>query len=367
MKHEREKGMPKYCYRRKESPFIWYKFTVDGETYCKSTETDDKKTAGLVVAKVRGDAVGGKVKKRLSDILLADLATKYIALCRTQPAISTKEDGINNVITAPKFKDRKAAEITREDILWYQAWRLDKAKASTVNRELGNFRNMFNVAVRDMGLNLDNPVAKIKFYSEKKFERQRFMLSEEKDKFFADPRTPWTTKDIVLFEIKEGLRQGELRDLLVTDINFQSGLIRVIAGNEDKTRFVPIFPDVEPLLRRWVEDAARVGSKWLFHNEDGSKLSRHGWLITSFEWACKRVGIVDLRFHDLRHTFASDFIMRGGDFKTLSLYMGHSVEAMTSRYAHLTPKYKAAQILLLPKETPYKVVELRYVGATGQT
>ena len=49
--------------------------------------------------------------------------------------------------------------------------------------------------------------------------------------------------------------------------------------------------------------------------------------------ACKRAGITGLHFHDLRHTFASQFMMVGGDLYVLKEILGHKSLAMTTRYS----------------------------------
>ena len=59
-----------------------------------------------------------------------------------------------------------------------------------------------------------------------------------------------------------------------------------------------------------------------------------------FKNACTRAGITDLHFHDLRHTFASQFVMAGGDLYILKEILGHKSITMTQRYAHLSPTYK---------------------------
>ena len=63
-----------------------------------------------------------------------------------------------------------------------------------------------------------------------------------------------------------------------------------------------------------------------------------------FKNACKRAGIADLHFHDLRHSYASNFMMAGGDIYTLQLLLGHKSINMTQRYAHLSPAYKVKAI-----------------------
>ena len=46
-----------------------------------------------------------------------------------------------------------------------------------------------------------------------------------------------------------------------------------------------------------------------------------------------------LHFHDLRHHFASRYVMRGGAVPALQQILGHAIQAMTMRYSHLSPKH----------------------------
>jgi integrase len=61
----------------------------------------------------------------------------------------------------------------------------------------------------------------------------------------------------------------------------------------------------------------------------------------------KKAGISDVTFHDLRHTFASHFIMRGGRLKELQEILGHKNISMTMRYAHLSQEHKMKAVKLL--------------------
>ena len=62
---------------------------------------------------------------------------------------------------------------------------------------------------------------------------------------------------------------------------------------------------------------------------------RYGDMKKGFAAACRRARITGLRWHDLRHTFASWFVQAGGDLYHLSRILGHSSVQMTTRYGHL--------------------------------
>ena len=69
----------------------------------------------------------------------------------------------------------------------------------------------------------------------------------------------------------------------------------------------------------------------------------------AFKTACSRAGIEDLRFHDLRHTFATRLIESGVDIVTVSELLGHSTIKMTMRYSHPTPVHKRNAVEILVK------------------
>ena len=61
----------------------------------------------------------------------------------------------------------------------------------------------------------------------------------------------------------------------------------------------------------------------------------------------KRAGVVDFQFHDLRHTFASQLLLKGGTLKDIQELLGHKTMTMTLRYAHLTQEHKKKAVNLL--------------------
>ena len=83
---------------------------------------------------------------------------------------------------------------------------------------------------------------------------------------------------------------------------------------------------------------------YVFSDERGGFI---GDIKTAFKSALSRAGITDFRPHDLRHTFASHYLMRGGSLKGLKEVLGHKDIKMTMRYAHLSKEFAKEEIQIL--------------------
>lgn len=351
---------------RKDSPYWWYQFKIKDQGRIQgSTSEVDKKLALEIALDERSKFVHGKRFNRASNITLCDLFDSYLKRCRIQPGYGCKFYGLSR-IKEYFGKAKLAAEVTVDEVIEYRISRINAGvKQSSVNRELGPARNCFYDAMNSGRHNLQNNPFRsrrhgtFQFFSEKKFQRDRFLSSDEKSKLL--PMIPnigiWGpyVLNIVIFAMQTGLRQGEIRNLKWEDVDFSNRVIRVKAGEEDDNRYVPMFGETETILRSLEQEGPYV-----FWYRKGQPLKRHGFLKTTFLMAIRKSGISNFHFHDLRHTFVSDLVMAGVDFKTISEYVGHRLESMTSRYAHLSPKFKAAQINLLPSA-------MCYIGATEKS
>ncbi len=162
--------------------------------------------------------------------------------------------------------------------------------------------------------------------------------------------------EIFLLELTTGLRLGELAGLQWDDLNFKTGELRIkrqvqriggeLVATEPKTKATirsVILP--EPVVTVFRGYKMTVTSKWMFPSpkkvedsprDPGSIRSR---LYKILDHAgCKRI-----RFHDLRHAFATNSLAAGMDIKTLSAIIGHASSATTlNTYAHITDDMKRA-------------------------
>src|SRR5262249_7369014 len=115
--------------------------------------------------------------------------------------------------------------------------------------------------------------------------------------------------------------------------DFSRGVLRLEQTKSGKRREIPMNTAVDQAFSAL--GPQREGL--VFRKRD----SRRTWLNirTGFEGAVRDAQIEDFRFHDLRHTFASHFMMSTGDLVALQKILGHATLAMTMRYAHLAPAH----------------------------
>ena len=98
------------------------------------------------------------------------------------------------------------------------------------------------------------------------------------------------------------------------------------------------------LVAETLKDIKRE-SNFVFYNP--KKRDRRKNVYTAFKSACRKIGIPDFRFHDLRHTAATLMVMGGVDLVTVKEILGHSRIEMTMRYAHPTSENKRKAVAVL--------------------
>jgi integrase len=155
-------------------------------------------------------------------------------------------------------------------------------------------------------------------------------------------RTNHRLRLLVLIAVSTGMRASEIFGLLWSDVLYRERLIAVRAKLKGgKIRYVPLSPELAEELR--ISQTAANDNHCLsaandnvrvFPPRPGAKGERQR-VEGSFEDLLKRAGIREFRFHDLRHTFASWYMMNGGDLYELAKLLGHSNIKMTERYAKL--------------------------------
>jgi integrase len=192
-----------------------------------------------------------------------------------------------------------------------------------------------------------------------------YMSREEIEKFLvANKNDPnyW----LFVIAMNTGMRRGELAGLCWDRVDFGTGFIHITRlrdrdGLADRTktrnsqRRIPMSDVVKQAL---TEIKARgLHPEFVFCHSYGKPFDEQH-IYWYFQRAQKKAGLTNhYRFHDLRHTFASHFVMNGGSLYDLQKLLGHARFEETQRYAHLTPEHLAKAINIVsfggtPSPTP---------------
>lgn len=225
-----------------------------------------------------------------------------------------------------------AAEIRGVDFTTYRSGRSSEVTANTLNHELAYLRAVFNELIRLDHWDKENPLKNVRPL--KVDERELTWLSKEEIQLLleqlANRRNPDAIK-VAKVCLATGARWSEAEGLTAAQVkNNQITYHRTKSG---RSRTVPI---TESLYR---EIKTRKSGR-LFGN-----------CYQSFTNALEDSGIElpkGQRTHVLRHTFASHFIMNGGNLLTLQKVLGHASIQMTMRYSHLAPEHFLEVVQLSP-------------------
>ena len=167
--------------------------------------------------------------------------------------------------------------------------------------------------------------------------RARYLSDDERrrlsDALAGLPRGDFMRCGIIM-SLNTGIRAGELFTLQWADIDLAAGVLKVQAHNSKsrKARWIPLNHDA---LMAIDELAERKAGPYLIHHGGGGPYTSTKFRL--FPQFLKGIGITELRWHDLRHDFASRLVQSGVDLNTVRELLGHSDLKMTLRYAHLAP------------------------------
>ena len=213
-------------------------------------------------------------------------------------------------------------------------------KRSTTNRYLALLGKMMNLAI-DWGLLTQNPVSRVKFFSEKANFRETILSLEEEDALLK--KCPKRLLPIVQVALNTGMRRGEILGLRWSQVDLAARTIKLNQTKSGKPRIIPINAFLFDILTG--QERKTGYSEFVFLNRATRKPFKD--VKRAFNTAATNAGIEGLRFHDLRHTFASRLVAAGVDLITVKDLLGHHSVKVTERYTHTNAeqKKKAVEIL----------------------
>ena len=240
----------------------------------------------------------------------------------------------------PKLGPVPIATLRKSHVMQWRDEQATKFAAATVNGNLTCLSSAFSYFV-DLEWVETNPCHGVSRIEQKDAAIYTWIQTrEEITKLLIE--CPKGIREIVTLAVGTGMRLDELVHLQWADIDLERRLIAVHRGRHGttksgKARYIPILD----ALVKFLKDLGlkRGGAKLVFPGEDGKPRSKPG-VRFPFKQAAKRAGLpAALRFHDLRHTFASHWVLDGGDIFRLSKILGHANVTITQKvYAHLAPE-----------------------------
>ncbi len=277
----------------------------------------------------------------------------------------------------PHLMARPMSQITAWDIEQFKTAELNKGlKASTVNRVIKTLQSCLSTAVK-WGAIEQHPLHNISFVKENTTPRIRYLDQQETRQLrtaleereaglraarvnankwrearklapypaIKPPQYADHLKPIVLLALNTGMRRGEIMHLEWHSVNFDKAVITIKAeiAKSGKERHIPINSEAMAMLKQWREQTTSKGFAFI-NPKTGRPFTE---IKNSWEGVVKKAGITNLRFHDLRHDFASKLVMAGVDLNTVRELLGHSDFKLTLKYAHLAPEHKAQAVELL--------------------
>ncbi len=176
------------------------------------------------------------------------------------------------------------------------------------------------------------------------------VLSPEEIRQILDSLNPNTFKGarlyaMVVLMLDTGIRAGELIGLKLADVDWNRGVFKVF-GKGSQERFVPIGATAKQALLRYVQvfrpKPARVDVDHVFLSLDGYPLTVNA-LVRIMHRLGKNSGVPRLHAHLLRHTCGVQYLIVGGDTKSLQMFLGHASPAMTHHYEQFKDEHVMAQ------------------------
>jgi integrase len=271
----------------------------------------------------------------------------------------------------PRLQHRKLAEITLDDLLaLVQVWRKRGLARSTIENYLCPVRGTFDYAHR-RGLVTSNPCSLLRRRDLESADSESRAAHEWTDDEIAaliraseqldsKKESRYQYAPMIRVAIGTGLRLGELLGLEWRDIDLEHGVLEVRRQwnrygeltppkTKKALRRVPLTADLVELFRERRKAALSRGQyapeKPVFASRNGGRLGHRNVQRRGFKESRDKACLPKtLRFHDLRHAFASIAAHRGVPVNILSAVMGHSTIGVTQNtYIHLYGRDAAEQ------------------------
>lgn len=324
-------------YRPKGSQNWHYDFQVRGRRFCGSCGTTDWEEAKAVEAEARVAARSApEVTGRFT--LSQAIGTYYSDVCESQSSARTSKSQAAGILEMMD-PERDISTLKPADIQKFVMARRKKVAAGTLNRQLDfldrslkHMKTIHGASIPDLG------IRKLRLPEPK--ERVRELSADEQRRLFEKLRPDLHA--FTIFALLTGARLATIANLRWQDVDRDHRRMLFHVKWSDTQRF-PISPEMEVLLDGLPrsDDPEHRPYVFLYQRQDRKERPwsrfhpQAGSLWDDFRQALEEAEILNFRFHDLRHTFATRMLRQTRNLKLVSKLLGHKSIETTMRYAHV--------------------------------
>lgn len=244
----------------------------------------------------------------------------YDDLCRMKSLVAFFGDmylhQIKNYHIAEYRRERGQQKARRKDTL---------VAPTTINRAIALIRKMMNLASEWYGIDITG----LTFPMAKEMQKERILTKQEIRLLIDNSEPP--LRHFVLIGLNTGLRKAEILNLRWKQVFLDRGFITLEAHQTKgkRVRRVPLNMSMKELFFKLT--LTKGTNKYVFQNPNTGKA--YSDFCRSWYNLLRMLGIDDVRFHDLRHTFATYALLnKGGDLVSLQATLGHADISTTARY-----------------------------------
>ena len=281
----------------------------------------------------RGDDPLAKRQGDRNAVTVADLVERYVDehLPTKRPSSQQQDRRMISATVLPKLGRLKVADVSFADISALHR-EISKSAKTEANRVLALLSKMFALAVIWQH-RTDNPCKGIKRNAE--HGRESFLEHEEIGRLMKalakhDDRE---AANAIMLDLLTGARRGELLRATWDQFDLAKGVwIKPSAHTKsNRTHRVPLSAAAVQLLKAMKADSTGKGSLFPSCIKGGDRVDvRRPW-----QRVCEAAGLDGVRFHDLRHSYASLLVSSGLSLPVIGRLLGHTQPSTTARYAHL--------------------------------
>ncbi|CAJ4661320.1 site-specific integrase [Burkholderia pseudomallei] len=322
-------------YKRQKNGPWWFDLSIDGSRIRQSSGTSDRRAAEELAAKVASDYWRQKKLGERPAVTWDAAVVHWLKQNQHQRSLETTKQRLRWL--TDQLKGENVRNIDRERIQALietkaaEKYRGSPVAGATVNRHMAALSVILHHCHAEGWIDAVPPIRKLRENS----ARLTWLTRAQAQRLLEE--LPTHLRQMARFALATGLRESNVRLLEWAQVDRERALAWIHAdqAKAGKVISVPLNEDALGVLREQQGQHKRY--VFVYKGAPIGRIYNHAW-----QKACMRAGLSGLRFHDLRHTWASWHVQAGTPLPILQQLGGWASYQMVLRYAHLGRDHVAA-------------------------